>query len=104
MQFLLKFQIPTEVGNERMSDPQFGEKMQTLMKEIKAEAIYLTAIFGERGGYVALSFDDPAQIAAIAEKFFNWLSADVEFFPVMSMEDLGRAMPEVTAGQQKWAE
>ena len=102
MRFLMRFQFPTEIGNKKMSDPQFGQKMQELMKEINAEAVYLTSICGERGGYVALSFDDPSRIAAIAEQFFFWLNAEVEFMPVMAMEDLARAAPDIKAAQAKW--
>lgn len=102
MRFLLKFQIPTDVGNEKLSDPQFGLKMETLMKDIKAEAVYLTPTCGERGGYIALSFDDPSRIAAIAEQFYLWLSADVTFTPVMALEDLAKAAPDIRAAIEKW--
>ena len=38
MRFLMKVEIPTDAGNEAISDPKFGQKMQAALKEVGAEA------------------------------------------------------------------
>ena len=103
MRHLIKFSIPIEVGNERLSHPDFGAKVQDLLKEIKAEAAYFTATDSQRGGYIILDVSDASQIPAIAEPLFLWLNADVDFFPVMTPEDLGKAGPAIAAAVKKWA-
>jgi hypothetical protein len=77
--------------------------MNDLLAEIKAEAAYFTTIDGQRGGYMVININDASEIPAIAEPFFLWLGADVEFFPVMRPEDLAKAGPAIGAVVQKWA-
>jgi hypothetical protein len=57
---------------------------------------------GQRGAYVVLDMADASQIPAIAEQIFMWLNADVEFLPVMTLEDLGKAGPAIAAATKKW--
>jgi hypothetical protein len=102
MKFLLKIDIPTDAGNAAIKDPKFGAKMETLLKDIKAEAAYFTTVNGHRGGYIVLNPDDASQIPAVAEPFFFWLKATVEFTPVMLPQDLTKAGPSIGAAIQKW--
>ena len=46
--------------------------------------------------------NDASEMPGIAEPFFLWLNADVEFFPVMKPEDLAKAGPATAAAVQKW--
>jgi hypothetical protein len=103
MRFLVKIEIPTEAGNAAISDPKFGQKMQAALKEVGAEAAYFTAMDGHRGGYIFVNMKDASQIPAVAEPFFLWLGAKVEFIPVMTPEDLGKAGPSIAAAVKKWA-
>lgn len=103
MKYLVKVEMQDEAGNRAIRDPKFGEKMQALLKEIKAEAAYFTTVNGQRGGYIALNLDDASQMPAIAEPFFLWLKAKVEFLPVMRPEDLAKAGPTIGSAVQKWA-
>lgn len=91
-----------EKGNKAISDPQFGKKMNDLLKEIKAEAAYFTSVDGQRGGYVFLNMNDASEIPGIAEPFFLWLGADLEFIPVMKPEDLEKAGPAIGAAVGKY--
>ncbi len=102
MRFLLKLTIPTEAGNAALSDPKFGQKMQVLLKDIGAEAAYFASMEGERGGYIIVPMKDASEIPAIAEPFFLWLNAKLEFIPVMTPEDLGKAGPSIGAAVKKW--
>lgn len=100
MRFILKFSFPTESGNRLLSTAEFGAKMQELISGMNPEAVYLCPVGGRRGGYIVVNFDDASKIAAYAEPLFHWMSADVEFFPVMTPEDLARADLEGIVG--KW--
>jgi hypothetical protein len=102
MHYLLKFSFPNDRGNDLLRDPTFGAKMQDLMKEIKAEAVYLTAVDGQRGGYVVTSMADASEIPIKAEPFFYWLKADLEFIPVMTPEEMMKAGPAIDAVVKKW--
>ena len=94
--------MPIDKGNEALSDPQFGQKMNALLAEIKAEAAYFTAVDGQRGGYVILNMNDASEMPGISEPFFLWLNADLEFFPVMKPEDLAKAGPSIGAAVKNW--
>ena len=102
MRYIMKIRIPMERGNEALRDPQFGQKMTDLLAEIKAEAAYFTTINGQRGAYVIVNMNDASEIPAIAEPFFLWLNADIDWFPVMKPEDLAKAGPSIGAAVQKW--
>ena len=102
MRYLIKMDFPTEPGNMSIRDPKFGEKMQALLKELKAEAAYFCPVNGHRGGYIVVNMDNASQIAAMAEPLFLWLKANVEYTPVMLPEDLAKAGPAIGAAIQKW--
>jgi hypothetical protein len=102
MKYIMRVRIPQERGNEALSDAQFGKKMNDLLAEIKAEAAYFTTICGQRGAYIIVNMNDASEIPAIAEPFFLWLNADIEFFPAMRPEDLAKAGPSIGAAVQKW--
>jgi len=102
MRMMMKVTFSIEAGNEAIRDPQFGAKIKALMSELKPEAAYFTTVDGQRGGYIFLNIDDASQIPAIAEPFFLWMDADVEFTPVMVPADLEKAGPAIAAAVKKW--
>ncbi|MGB5107228.1 MAG: DUF3303 family protein [Candidatus Zixiibacteriota bacterium] len=103
MKYIIKVTMSMEAGNTALKDPQFGAKMKKLLGEIKAEAAYFTAVDGNRGGYIVVNIDDASQIPAIAEPFFLWLNAELEFMPVMLPQDLKKAGPAIAAAVKNWA-
>ena len=102
MKYIMKLRMNLEKGNEATSDPLFGQKMHDLLAEINAEAAYFTTINGQRGAYVVVDMNDASDMPKIAEPFFLWLNADIEFFPVMRPEDLAKAGPSIIAAVKKW--
>jgi hypothetical protein len=102
MKYIMKVRFPNETGNIRIKDPLFGKKMQEILTEVKAEAVYFTTICGGRGCYAVVNLDDASQMPAKAEPFFLWLQAEVDFIPVMTPEDLGKAGPAIEAASKKW--
>ena len=102
MRYLVRFRIPNEAGNEALRASEFGDKMRQLLAEINAETAYFTAIDGQRGGYIVVSFDDASRLPAIAEPLLHWFKADIEFIPVMLPEDLAKAAPAIEEAIKKW--
>ena len=102
MRFLMKIKIPTVAGDRAISDHHFGPKMHTLLEEIGAEAAYFTTVEGHRGGYIVVNMKDASQMPAMAEPFFLWFNATVEFIPVMVAEDLAKAGPSIAAAVKNW--
>jgi hypothetical protein len=102
MRYLIRFRIPNEVGNSMIRDAAFGDKMRTLLSDLRAEAAYFSTLDGQRGGFIVASFDDASKIPAMAEPLFLWLKADVDFMPVMLPEDLARAGSDLAAALKKW--
>jgi hypothetical protein len=102
MKFIMRVRMPSETANNQLGDPQFGKKMQEALKEVKAEAAYFTTINGSRGCYLVVNMTDSSQMPALAEPFFAWLKAEIDWFPVMTPEDLGKAGPSIAAAFKKW--
>jgi hypothetical protein len=102
MRFVMKVRMSLERANEALSDPQFGQKMNELLTEIKAEAAYFTTFSGQRGAYIVVNLNDVSEMPLVAEPFFLWLDADIDWFPVMKPEDLAKAGPSIGAAVQKW--
>jgi hypothetical protein len=85
-----------------MRDPKFGEKMQALLKDLKAEAAYFTTVKGHRGGYIVVNMDDASQMVPMLEPLFFWFKANVKLIPVMLPEDLAKAGPAMAKAIKKW--
>jgi hypothetical protein len=103
MKYMMKIKFPVERGNEEIANAQFGEKMHSLLAEIRAEAVYFTTICGQRGAYIVVNINDASEIPAISEPFFLWLNAEIDWVPVMTPEDLAKAGPAIGAAAAKWS-
>jgi hypothetical protein len=45
--------------------------------------------------------NDAAQMPAVAEPFFTWLGAEIDFLPVMTIDDLAKAGPAIESAVRK---
>jgi hypothetical protein len=103
MKFIMKMKMASgDSGNDLLKDPMFGKKMHDLLTEVKAEAAYFTTFCGDRGAFIVVNMDDASQMPAIAEPFFLWLKAEIDWYPVMTPQDLGKAEPAIAAAVKKW--
>ena len=100
MKYVMRIRIPD--GNDLLRDPEFGKKMGEILAEVKAEAAYFTTIDGARGGFVVVNMNDAAQLPALAEPFFLYLDAEIDWYPVMTIDDLARAGSSIAAAVKKW--
>jgi uncharacterized protein DUF3303 len=103
MRFLLKVNIPVESGNAAAKAGKLGATIQSILADLKPEAVYFTDNNGERCGYLFLEMQDASQIPAIAEPWFLAFNASVEIHPVMRPEDLAKAASAIENAVKKYA-
>ena len=100
MRMMLRLQVPAEAGSQAMRSGRIGQVMQDLVKRVQPEAAYFHGQNGMRGASIIFDLEDPASMPAIAEPLYQELSANVEFLPVMDMEDMQRALADVQGAGQ----
>jgi hypothetical protein len=92
MRLMLKFSIPVERGNAAFADGSLGKTIEKLIADSGAEAAYLTAVDGQRGGMIFYEASESSHIPKLAEPLFPALSASIEIIPVMNAEELKRGL------------
>jgi hypothetical protein len=103
MRFLVKVNIPVEAGNEVARAGNLGKTIQSILADLKPEAVYFTDDHGQRTAFLFLEMQDASQIPAIAEPWFLAFNASVEIHPVMVPEDLAKAGKAITAAVKKYS-
>ena len=103
MRFIMKVTIPAEAGNKAAASGTLGEKIQSILGEMEAEAAYFLDVDGCRGGYIIFNMDDASQIPSIAEPWFLAFDAEVDVHPVMLPEDLGKASGDIEAAAKAYS-
>ena len=102
MRFLLKVSIPVESGNAAAKAGKLGATIQSILADLKPEAVYFTDNNGQRAGYLFLEMQDAAQIPAIAEPWFLAFNASIEIHPVMTPDDLAKAGGAIDSAAKKY--
>jgi hypothetical protein len=102
MRFLLKVHIPVEAGNAAAKAGKLGSTIQSILADLKPEAVYFTDDNGQRTAYVFLQMDDASQIPAIAEPWFLAFNAGISCHPVMTPDDLAKAAGSITKAVKKY--
>jgi len=102
MRFLVKVSMPVEAGNAAVKAGTLGTTIQSILADLKPEAVYFTDDNGQRTAFVFLEMQDASQIPAIAEPWFLAFNAKVEFHPVMVPDDLARAASSIEAAVNKY--
>jgi hypothetical protein len=91
MRMMIIAKNPPEPFNSGVKDGSSGRKLKEIMEELRPEAVYFTEFDGMRTSVMIVDMKDTSQIPQIAEPFFLNFNASVEFHPVMSPEELGKA-------------
>src|SRR6266581_8417735 len=102
MRFLLKVNIPVESGNTAAKAGKLGETIQSILADLKPEAVYFTDDNGQRTAFIFLDMQDASQIPAIAEPWFLAFNAGVEIHPAMNAADLAKAGPRIEQAVKKY--
>ena len=102
MLFLVKVSIPVEAGNAAAKAGKLGATIQSILADLKPEAVYFTDDNGQRTGFLFIEMQDASQIPAIAEPWFLAFNAGVEIHPVMVPDDLAKAGGSIEAAVKKY--
>ena len=103
MRFMIKVNIPVEEGNRAAKAGKLGKIIQDILLELKPDAAYFTDENGERTGFLFVHIKDNSEIPKIAEPWFLAFNAAVEFHPVMVLDDLAKAGPDIENAVKKYA-
>jgi hypothetical protein len=102
MKFLLKVNIPVDAGNAAARAGKLGSTIQSILADLKPEAVYFTADIGQRTAFIFLEMQDASQIPAIAEPWFLAFNASIEMYPVMVPADLMKAVPDIKQAVKRY--
>jgi hypothetical protein len=83
--------MAVEQFNNAVRDGSVGSKLGRILEEMRPEAAYFVEDQGRRTGYFVVNVDQPSQIPSLAEPFYLWFNAEVEFKICMKPEDLQQA-------------
>ena len=87
--------MPTEHSNRLVQDPNFLQKLEGVLNQIKPEAAYFNPIEGERGGYMIINLSSADMIATIAEPLWMMFNCKLDISPVMELKDLKLAISQL---------
>jgi hypothetical protein len=102
MRFLVKVSMPVVKGNDRIKDGSLPKAIKGILDDLKPEAVYFTEEYGDRAMLLVVNMNDPSEMVRIAEPSFLAFEASVEFHPVMALEDLMKAMPDMERAVKKY--
>ena len=92
MRMMFRWTAPAAKGNQAIQDGSLMEVIENLLEQLQPEAAYFGPGDGKRAGMIVFDMTDPAQIPQIAEPLLQGLDAEIEFVPVMNVDDLRRAL------------
>ena len=92
MRMMFKWTIPAAKGNQAIQDGSLMAGIETLLEQLEPEAAYFGPLDGKRAGMIVFDMTDPAQIPQVAEPLLQQFDAEIEFTPVMNLDDLRRAL------------
>ncbi len=103
MRFMVQFWIPTHNGNEVVRSGKIEKVFKNLGEEFKPEAMYFYPADGMRGGCMFIQTDNPAICAAVGERMWFGLHAQIKVTPVMNGEELGKGLKEMSKVIENYA-
>ncbi len=96
MRFIVRAKIPTLAGNKMVKDPKFIQNLEEYISKVKPEASYFFEADGNRVAAFVVNIDSADMIPSIAEPLFQEMGANVEFHPVMSLDDLKKGVQHLS--------
>jgi hypothetical protein len=95
MRVLAKISIPVEAGNRGIIEGSLPKVLQEFTERWKPEATYFTSFGGLRTVFTVFDMADSSVMPVFAEPFFSQFNAEVEFMPVMNVDDLQKGLSEL---------
>ncbi len=97
---MLRVHVHVEDGNESMQSGDMQHIIEEVMQRIQPEAMYFFVEDGMRASIAVFDMKDNSDMVSIAEPIFRSLNADVQFTPVMNLDDLRKGLSQVGAGNE----
>jgi hypothetical protein len=91
MRFLMRVSLPVQKFNEAVRAGTAGSTLGKILGEIKPEGAYFTTHNGQRTGYLIVNLANASEMPRLGEPFFLTFDAQVDWFPVMTPDDLQKA-------------
>lgn len=91
MKFHITASLPVAAGNAAMQTGKIGETIQSILEEIKPEAVYFGVKGGKRTAFMIVDITNASELPAIFEPWFLAFDASIDVTPVMLPEDLAKA-------------
>lgn len=98
MRVLLQAHLDTEKTNEIISSGQMPQVMQEIVGAFKPEASYFTADGGVRCMFLVFDMQDSSQMPPLTEPLFERFGAEVNYTPVMNLDDVQKGLSQLKAG------
>jgi hypothetical protein len=95
MRMMLKVTMDTLMASEAISEGTLSTVLKTTLDNLKPEAAYFGAENGKRRALIFFDLADTSDIPSIAEPLFETFGAEIEFAPVMNVDDLGRGLAKL---------
>ena len=103
MRMLIKATIPTEKGNASLVDGSMMTSFESILEDLKPEAVYLTIENGARTMLLIINMEESSEMLGIVEPLFLSMGAHLTLTPVATAEDFEKAGPGLGEVIQKYA-
>ena len=88
MRTLARFTLDVAAANETIRAGSLAPMIENSLASLNPEAAYFYADGGKRTAIVIFDMKSPSDIPVVAEPWFMAANATVEFFPVMTADEL----------------
>ena len=68
MRMMLKFTLPVESSNAKITDGSLGQTMESILAKLKPEAAYFAPLEGKRAGMIFFDMADPRRSSRVLLK------------------------------------
>ncbi|MEV7405028.1 MULTISPECIES: hypothetical protein [unclassified Streptomyces] len=80
--------MDTQLTTEAIKSGTLQKIVQSMSERLKPEAVYFHTADGRRCCTFVFDMQDSSELPGIAEPLFDGLGAELEFQPVMNLDDL----------------
>lgn len=102
MRCLVHATLTNESGNALVHDANFAQRIQTVLEDLRPEAVYFAAAHGQRSIYAICNLESGADIPRVAEPLWLSFNAAVEIVPLLTPDEMQQAGPVIGQLAQKY--
>ncbi|MEU9715630.1 DUF3303 family protein [Streptomyces sp. NPDC047976] len=92
MRVMLRAHMDTAATNEGIKTGGLPQAIKKLLEKVKPEAAYFGLHEGVRSCWIVFDLQDSAQMPSLTWDLFHDFNAEIEVGPVMTPEDLAKAL------------